>query len=435
MAATSEELITSPEEICVIVAGNVDAGKSTLIGVLTGNSLDDGNGLAREFVAKHKHEKDTGRTSDISIKTIQSPTKNVLLVDTCGHQKYLKTTLYGITGHYPDYGVIVIAANKGIMKMTKEYLTIYLHMGLPFIIVITRSDLVVDNIQIYNQTLKTIKTLILNYNKKLFLLNTNAESKLDDSELNLKHKKIRDYLPRITNVMQKNTNLVPVITVSNKTGYYIDMLKELLLSLKSRHLLAQQHAEQSTFYIDSKFYVKGVGLVIAGIVKGDTINLGDKMMIGPYGTQFLTVKVISMHDNYRNPVTSLTNHTRGCLAIRVLDKKIHFNKDNVKKGMIVIKSPDFNNIAYEFICSVKILNHTTTIGHKYSPVIHCGTIRQTAQIIINKDNYLTSGDEKDVRFKFIKQPEYLEVGSKFFFREGTTRGVGTITSVIPITKK
>lgn len=32
----------------VAVVGNVDAGKSTLLGVLTHNALDDGRGLARQ---------------------------------------------------------------------------------------------------------------------------------------------------------------------------------------------------------------------------------------------------------------------------------------------------------------------------------------------------------------------------------------------------
>jgi GTPase len=46
--------------------GNVDAGKSTLIGVLTRGKLDNGRGLARSNVFQHKHEITSGRTSSIS---------------------------------------------------------------------------------------------------------------------------------------------------------------------------------------------------------------------------------------------------------------------------------------------------------------------------------------------------------------------------------
>lgn len=55
-------------DLRVAVVGNVDAGKSTLVGVMTGPTsfLDDGRGLARSRVLRHKHEADTGRTSSIA---------------------------------------------------------------------------------------------------------------------------------------------------------------------------------------------------------------------------------------------------------------------------------------------------------------------------------------------------------------------------------
>ncbi|KAJ2104822.1 hypothetical protein GGF48_006380, partial [Coemansia sp. RSA 921] len=43
-------------EVRVAVVGNVDAGKSTMLGVLTQGALDDGRGLARLALFKHKHE-------------------------------------------------------------------------------------------------------------------------------------------------------------------------------------------------------------------------------------------------------------------------------------------------------------------------------------------------------------------------------------------
>ena len=58
------------EEIRIAMIGNVDSGKSTLIGVLCGGKLDDGRGLARSAVFSHKHEAATGRTSAISHQLI-----------------------------------------------------------------------------------------------------------------------------------------------------------------------------------------------------------------------------------------------------------------------------------------------------------------------------------------------------------------------------
>ena len=52
----------------VAMIGNVDSGKSTLIGVLTNSLLDDGRGCARSLVLKHRHEQDNGRTSAVTVE-------------------------------------------------------------------------------------------------------------------------------------------------------------------------------------------------------------------------------------------------------------------------------------------------------------------------------------------------------------------------------
>ena len=46
--------------------GNVDAGKSTLCGVLTHGELDNGAGKARLNLFRHLHEIQSGHTSSIS---------------------------------------------------------------------------------------------------------------------------------------------------------------------------------------------------------------------------------------------------------------------------------------------------------------------------------------------------------------------------------
>ncbi|KAJ1897142.1 hypothetical protein LPJ71_006414, partial [Coemansia sp. S17] len=50
-------------EVRVAVVGNVDAGKSTMLGVLTQGRLDDGRGKARVALFRHQHEIESGRTS------------------------------------------------------------------------------------------------------------------------------------------------------------------------------------------------------------------------------------------------------------------------------------------------------------------------------------------------------------------------------------
>ncbi len=41
------------------------------------------------------------------------------LVDLAGHEKYFRTTAYGLTGHLPDYACLIVGANMGVVGMCK----------------------------------------------------------------------------------------------------------------------------------------------------------------------------------------------------------------------------------------------------------------------------------------------------------------------------
>ena len=53
-------------DIRLAVVGPMEAGKSTLLGVLTQGELDNGRGRARLNLFRHLHEIQSGRTSSIS---------------------------------------------------------------------------------------------------------------------------------------------------------------------------------------------------------------------------------------------------------------------------------------------------------------------------------------------------------------------------------
>ncbi len=57
----------------VAVVGASGVGKSSLVGVLTGGCLDNGNGLARLHVLRHRHELEDGRTSSVSRQVVGAP--------------------------------------------------------------------------------------------------------------------------------------------------------------------------------------------------------------------------------------------------------------------------------------------------------------------------------------------------------------------------
>jgi len=423
--------IKNREQICVVVAGSVDSGKSTFVGVLEQNKLDDGNGFARRFVAKHKHEIDCGRTSDISVKSINTEKKSIILVDLCGHAKYLKTTLFGITGHFPDYAIVMVAANRGVLPMTREHLGILLYMKIPIIIFVTKVDIAPKNI--YKRTMKTINKIIKfpKFKKKPLRINSDREFYFNTEELKEAELRSIEYTKNIINLINNDNNYIPIITISNKTGYYINVTKKFINMLKPRKKWNTK-INGSIFYIDSTFTPPGVGLVLSGMLKGNDIKLGDTILIGPCSKEYISANIWSIHDNNKNSIKVLENGKRGCIAIRI-NKKKNLTKKNIRKGMVCLSNEELTkNTCYEFYATVDILNHSTTINNNYSPVIHCGIIKQSAKITIIDNKNLRTGDNSQVKFTFLYYPEFIEEGLVFFFREGKTRGVGIINSIVPI---
>ena len=64
--------------------------------------------------------------------------KVLTFVDLAGHEKYLKTTVFGLTGHLPDFCLIVVGSNAGVIGMAKEHLGLALALNLPVMCVVTK---------------------------------------------------------------------------------------------------------------------------------------------------------------------------------------------------------------------------------------------------------------------------------------------------------
>lgn len=61
-----------------------------------------------------------------------------LLTDLAGHERYLKTTLYGLTSGAPSCIILIVGANAGLIGMSKEHLAIALALGIPVAVCITK---------------------------------------------------------------------------------------------------------------------------------------------------------------------------------------------------------------------------------------------------------------------------------------------------------
>lgn len=391
------------------VLGNVDSGKTTIISVLTYNSLDNGRGLARKRVLKHNHEKESGRTSSITHTYYQTSENILSFIDLAGHEKYYKTTIFGANSCSLDYIMILVGANMGVSLMTKEHFLLTLILKLPFIIVITKTDLAPKNI--LEQTINDIKKLIKRYKP------------------DFKLKEIED--KNISDLNKKNTNnIIPFITVSNTNGNNINVLRNYLISLEVYNAWSELKTQSVYFTVEDVYLVHGVGVVITGTLTSGIVKKGDKLMIGPMNGNFIEIVVKSIHDNYKNFVNCLQAGESGCFCIKSIEKKIHLKRETINRGMIVL-SKDNNNYTYKkFEAKIKILHHPTTIKKNYESIIHCGSIRQCAKIVSIENDLLRTGDQSLVTFQFKCKPEFIQVNKQIMFREGKTKGIGVVTRLI-----
>ena len=74
--------------------------------------------------------------------------------------------------------------------------------------------------------------------------------------------------------------------------------------------------------------------------------------------------------------------------------------------------------------------HPTEIVQGFRTTVHVGNIRQTAVIeAIEPIHRIKTNDAALVSFKFIRNPEYLTLGSRLLFRDGRTKGIGNVTKI------
>lgn len=399
-----------------LLADRTVVHNSTLTGVVINNLLDDGRGSVRSLVMKHPHEKQSGRTSCIVQNYMRDgENKNVqILVDLAGHEKYLKTTISGISKCYVDYACIVVAANMGVLKMTREHLGIVLGMNIPFFIVLTKLDISPKNVT--ERTIKDLQALFVRFgkNKKL---NVNKNVILIDksNDLDISTKYNLEY-----------NNLVPIFPVSSVSGDGITRVREFITNLESRNTFNASVESPVNYVIESVYSIHGIGLVVSGFLESGVIKVGDQLSLGPYYGKFYKIVIKSIHNNFREVIPELMGGNSGCINFKYINPKETLKRNSIRNGVKILSNPTLIN---EFTCKIKLLHHHTTIKTGYQPVIHIGNISQTCIILEMDKDTLRLYEDSIVKFRFRYHPEYIENGMKVLFREGKTKGAGEIIEI------
>ncbi|MEE6502655.1 hypothetical protein FKM82_004586 [Ascaphus truei] len=260
-------------EVRVAVVGNVDAGKSTLLGVLTHGELDNGRGFARQKLFRHKHEIESGRTSSVGndilgfdnhgqvvnkpdnhggslewTKICEKSSKIITFIDLAGHEKYLKTTVFGMTGHLPDFCMLMVGSNAGIVGMTKEHLGLALALNVPVFVVVTKIDMCPANI--LQETLKLLQRLLKSPGcRKIPVLVQNKD----------------DVIVTASNFSSER--MCPIFQISNVTGENLELLKMFLNLLSPRS--SSREEEPAEFQIDDTYSVPVSGQCAVSRIKRD----------------------------------------------------------------------------------------------------------------------------------------------------------------------
>ena len=152
-------------------------------------------GVKRKCIFRHPHELESGRTSSISSHHIKKEDGVITFVDLAGHERYLKTTITGLSSSFADYALIT-GANMGVLRMTKEHLEA---LKIPIIVVITKIDIAPTHV--LERTIKKLNMIL-------------RSKAADIKPLMITDESVSNRYIKMT--MKEKINHIPIFKVSNK---------------------------------------------------------------------------------------------------------------------------------------------------------------------------------------------------------------------------
>ncbi len=307
--------------IIIGTAGHIDHGKSTLIRALTGTDPD-----------RLKEEKQRGMTIDIGFAFL---TKNIAFIDVPGHERFIKNMVTGAST--VDTGLLVIAADDGIMPQTREHLDIL---------------------------------SLLNISRGLIVI-----TKIDTADaewIDLVEEELRELV--------KGTFLqnAPVFRVSSVKGTGIAELKDYFLKLPEHVIDSKTDPELFRLPVDRVFVSKGYGTVVTGSVISGQVSVGDELEILPVQKP---VKVRGIQSHNKSVDNISTGH-RAAINIQGIERR------QIERGFVLATRGYFKPSKL-ITCSVSALPSAPDLVYNARVRVHIGTGEYLARIrLIGKDKLL-----------------------------------------------
>ena len=408
--------IADDDHIVVGTAGHVDHGKSTLVGSLVTGTADDGQGGTRGFLDVQPHEVERGLSADLSYavygftddaavhmdnphrksdraQVVEEADRLVSFVDTVGHEPWLRTTIRGLVGQRLDYGLLVVAADDGPTKTTREHLGILLAMELPTIVAITKADTVDgDRLEAVE---REVERLLRDVDRTPLLVDRYGVG---------------------TAVEELSDSVVPVLRTSAVTMDGLEHLDAMFERLPST---ATHDRDDFRMYIDRTYSVAGVGAVASGTIDSGSVEPGDGLLLGPMPDgSFRDVEVRSIEMHHHRVDRATAGRIVG-IALKGVEEA------EIERGMALVPREADPTAVQSFEAEVMVLNHPTRIRDGYEPVVHLETASE-AVVFHPEGGQLLPGDTGTATVEFKFRPYLVEAGQRFVFREGQSKGVGTV---------
>jgi len=228
--------------VIIGTAGHIDHGKTALVKALTGVDAD-----------RLPEEKRRGITIDLGFAPLfLEGVGTVGVIDVPGHEDFVRSMLVGASGI--DLGLLVVAADEGVMPQTREHLLILELLRIPQVVVaVTKSDLVDD--------------------EWMELVRADALALFNDSPL----------------------ATPPVVSCSSRTSAGLDELRSVLAKCLAN---AKPRASDDLFRmpVDRAFSVKGTGTVATGTVWSGELPVEASLVVLPSG-KTARARRIEQHGN------------------------------------------------------------------------------------------------------------------------------------------
>ncbi|MFC1723604.1 elongation factor 1-alpha, partial [Nanoarchaeota archaeon] len=336
--------------------------------------------------------------------------------DAPGHKDFIKNMITGAA--QADAGVLVVAANDGVMAQTKEHVFLSKTLGVgQMIIAINKMD--IKGVEYSQDRFEAVK-------KDVGALLASVGFKPDEIPFVPIASLVGD------NIVKKSENMA---WYTGKT--LLDTMNGLNPPEKPTNLPLR-------LPLQDVYSITGIGVVPVGRVETGIMKVGDKVIVVPArdgkGIKG-EVKSIEMHHEQQTQAEPGDNIG---FSVRGIGKK------DAARGDVLGHDTNPPTVASEFTAQIVVLNHPSVITVGYTPVFHIHTAQvacqfvaiekklnpATGEVLAENPDFIRNGDAAIVRIKPVqplcieKQSEIPQM-SRFAIRDsGATVAAGMCMDLV-----